>query len=72
VVLEVGGREKARIFLYKHKIKNHDVVLLDQRGNQLDPIGGKWIFKCERCGQTFEDDAIWVSHMSKGDCQVTS
>jgi hypothetical protein len=72
VIIEVGGLEKARLFLYKHKVRNHDVVLLDKRGNEINLVDGKWEYKCERCGQRFDDDAAWVSHMSKGDCKATT
>jgi uncharacterized C2H2 Zn-finger protein len=58
----------AKHLAFKHSLHSH-IVKIKENENEVMKFGyDKWKFICDRCGALFEDDAAWITHMSKQSC----
>lgn len=60
--------ESARFFAFKHKIRGHEVIMRDGNGKTINLDLPTLELRCPKCGQMFNDDLTWVTHMTKADC----
>jgi len=76
VVCETENRilsEKSNITIakhlaFKHSLRSHIVKIKGINNEELKFSWNGWKFICNKCGASFDDDAVWVTHMSKQDC----
>jgi hypothetical protein len=66
-IIMVNGLRRALYFAYRHRLRTHEVYVVGDNGVKIPVEGLKWDYRCAKCGLKFDDDAAWVSHMTKAD-----